>query len=122
MVDVGNGVAVGKKVARAVGVSVNLDANVDVGESVSEAAGGVELPNLNRMPSRIAAPHTNSKRINAIVAVCVERLLKLTFIGVKPFLFCTVRQGSPCERRVGCRHTMRNVSIATASLQVANAK
>lgn len=86
MVNVGSGVDVGKKVGRAVGVSENAGADVEVEASVSVAGRGLALPRLNRMPSRIAAPQTKKKRINAMVATCVERLLKLTFIGVEPFL------------------------------------
>ena len=111
MVKVGKGVEVGKKVGRAVRVSVNAGADVDVKVSVLVAVGALAFLCLNRMPSKIAAPHTNSKRINAMVATCVERLLKLTFIGVEPFLFCTVRQGSPCER-MGRRHTLRKIDFA----------
>lgn len=86
MVNVGNGVAVGKKVGRAVGVSENAGADVEVEASVSVAGRGLALPYLNKMPSRMATPQANSNRINAMVATCVERLLKLTFIGVEPFL------------------------------------
>lgn len=110
MVKVGKGVDVGKKVARAVKVSVNAGADVDVKVSVSEAAGGVELPYRYRMPSKIAAPHTNSKRINAMVATCVERLLKLTFIGVKPFLrvSCTARFTLPFDNpNLNCKRLAR---------------
>lgn len=88
MVNVGNGVEVGKKVGRAVGVSVNTGANVEVDVNVSVAAGGLAFLERNKMPSRIVTPHTNSRRINTMVATWVERLLKLTFIGVKPFLYC----------------------------------
>lgn len=85
MVNVGKGVEVGTKVGRAVCVSVNTGAKVEVEARVSVAAGGLALRLRNKMPSRIVTPHTNSKRINTMVATCVERLLKLTFIGVKPF-------------------------------------